>query len=169
MRPDRKTQRTLAVVCLALIGVGTAGCGPSEPNELEKLGMVTMSIKGQRFKLWIADEPDEQLKGLMFVTADQMKPLPSGTERGMLFVFNRDHTSSFWMKNTIIPLDIAYIAADGRVVKTYTMAPLDDRPNQYPPGEPYRFVVEVRGDRFGKLGLVAGDSLDMPDLRKRDP
>ena len=64
---------------------------------------------------------------MMFITEEQMAPLPDGTERGMLFVFDHSVRDSFWMKNTVIPLDVAYIATDGTVITTYTMAPLDGR------------------------------------------
>ena len=160
--PDGVIQRL--VFGSSMIIMCIIGCTPSKPNELDKLGTVDMTIKGQVFKLWVADESEEQAKGLMFVTTDQMKPLSGNVERGMLFSFGRDQTNSFWMKNTIIPLDIAYVASDGRVVKTYTMAPLDDRYNAYPPGGPYRFAIEVNGNRFVELGVAGGDLLEIPDL-----
>ncbi|MBI4716886.1 MAG: DUF192 domain-containing protein [Planctomycetes bacterium] len=141
--------------------VGT-GCAPTQPNPLDKLGTVRMEIKGQPFELWVADEAPEQLRGLMFITAEQMAPLPDGTERGMIFIFDHSVRDSFWMKNTIIPLDIAYVAADGSVVSNYTMIALDDRHNQYPPAAPYRFAIEVNAERFKALGLKPGDRLDLP-------
>ena len=138
-------------------------CTPTEPNELDKLGKINMTIKGQAFELWIADESDEQLKGLMFVTAQQMAPLPDGTQRGMIFIFDADSTNSFWMRNTIIPLDIAYVSSDRKVVKVHTMAPLDERPNQYPPGTAYRYAIEVNANKFVDLGLRPGDVLELPE------
>jgi len=154
----RRCLRAFGPSCL----VFAVSCTPTEPNELDKLGKINLAIKGRPFELWIADESDEQLKGLMFITAEQMAPLPDGTERGMIFVFNSDQTNSFWMRNTIIPLDIAYIAADRKVVRTYTMAPLDERINQYPPGAPYRYVIEVNANRLVELGLQSGDTIDIP-------
>lgn len=146
------------------------GCAPTEPNELDKLGTVTLTIKGKQVQLWIADSNDERLKGLMFVTAEQMAPLPDGTERGMIFIFPHDETGSFWMKNTIIPLDIAYISANGTVVTTHTMAALDDRPNQYPATSPYRYTIELNANRFADLGLKKGDKIEIPDtVLKRRP
>lgn len=138
-------------------------CSSSEPNELDKLGTVGMTVKSSRLRLWIADDSGEQLSGLMFVTAEQMADLPDGTRRGMIFVFRRDQQNSFWMKNTIIPLDIAYVKADGTVVSLYTMAALDTRTGQYPPREPYRFAIEVNAGTWTKLGLKPGDRLDIPE------
>lgn len=137
-------------------------CTPTEPNALDKLPTVTMSIKEKMFRLWVVDEYQEQARGLMFVTAEQMAPLPDGSERGMLFAFDYSVRDSFWMKNTIIPLDIAYIAGDGTIVSIYTMAALDDRHNQYPPASPYRYAIEVNAGRFTELGVKSGDKLVMP-------
>jgi hypothetical protein len=154
--------------CFGLVALAPVlGCGPSEPNELDKLGTVRMTIKGQAFELWIADEWDEQLKGLMHVTAQQMAPLADGTQRGMIFVFNGEQTNSFWMKDTIIPLDIAYIGTDRKVVKIHTMAPLDTRPNQYPPGKPYRYTIELNAGVCGDIGMAAGDEVDIPAKLRR--
>ncbi len=139
-----------------------AGCHRDEQNRLADRPTTDMSIKAQRFRLWLADNLDDQNAGLMHVTSDQMAPLPNGLERGMLFVFDRPVRGSFWMKNTIIPLDIAYIATDGIVVAMYTMIPLDTRSNAYPPGALYRFAIEVLANRLSGLGLKVGDRLDIP-------
>ena len=145
----------------------TAGCAPTEPNELDKLGTVSLTIKDHPFQLWVADETEEQARGLMFVTADQMMPLSDGTDRGMIFVFDRERTLSFWMRNTIIPLDIAYLDKNGVVVSIHTMAPLDDRPGQYSSARPAKYAIEVNADRFKSLNLKPGDRIELPaSLRK---
>lgn len=139
-----------------------SACSPTEPNELDKLGTVDMTIKNHAFKLWIADEFSEQQKGLMFVTAEQMAPLPDGSDRGMIFVFERDQRSSFWMRNTIIPLDIAYVDVNGVIVGMHTMAPFDERYNAYPPDSDYRYAIEVNANRWSQLGVAKGDRLTIP-------
>ena len=139
------------------------GCTPTEPNELDKMGMVRFSIKGQPFELWVADNAQERARGLMFVTAEQMAPLPDGTMRGMLFVFDYEQHLWFWMKNTIIPLDVAYLDSDGIVVATHTMAPLDDRTGQNPSGSPARYAIEVNAKVFSDLGVSVGDRIEIPD------
>jgi len=146
------------------------GCAPTEPNELDKLGTVNMSINDQLFQLWVANDTQERNKGLMFITAEQMAPLSDGTERGMIFVFDHSVRNSFWMKNTIIPLDIAYVDSEGVVVTVYTMAPLDDRVNQYPPDAPYRFALEFNGGRLSALNVRKGTTLKLPaSVLKRKP
>jgi len=72
--------------CLAMSLYG-ASCAPKRAEELDKLGTVHLSIKGQPFELWIADGVSEQTQGLMFVSAERMAPLPDGTQRGMIFAF----------------------------------------------------------------------------------
>lgn len=151
------------VVLLASASMVTAvNCSPSKPNELDKLGTVDVSIKDQPFKLWIADSHEETTRGLMFVPREQMADLPGGIRRGMIFVFERDAEWNFWMKNTIIPLDIAYVTTSGKVTATYTMAPLDERTGQYPSKEPARFAIEVNAGVWKKIGLSANDTIEIP-------
>ena len=88
--------------------------------------------------------------------------LPDGTERGMIFVFDHEDYHSFWMKNVIIPLDIAYIDSDGTIVSTYTMAPLDSRQGRYPSVQPVRYAIEVSANVWTRLGIEAGDQLVIP-------
>ncbi len=147
---------------LGLISSLLASCAPSEPNVLDELGTVDITIKGQLFRLWIADDSNEQQRGLMFITAEQMVPYNDGAERGMLFKFDREREMSFWMKNTIIPLDIVYLDANGVALSLYTMAPLDTSANRYPSLGPAQFAIEVNADVFSDLGLQPGDLIEIP-------
>jgi len=154
----------------AMILYGSSCAPAAGPDSLDKLGTVDMTIKNARFRLWIADDFSEQQNGLMFVSAERMAALPDGTRRGMLFVFDSEHPLSFWMHNTIIPLDIAYLDSSGKVVATHTMAALDDRPNQYPSGKPARFAIEVNAGTFADLGLKKDEVISLPDsILKRRP
>jgi len=159
MRRCRGLHRS-TTLCVAVLLLGA--CSPSEPNRLNEMKSVRMTIKGRPFQLWVADTFETQSRGLMFITAEQLAPLPDGTERGMLFVFDFSTRDSFWMKNTIVPLDIAYLSRDGTVIKTYTMAPLDDHSGKYPPGALYRYAIEVRGQLFNQLSLSPGEKLVLP-------
>ncbi len=149
----------LSVLAATMCAVG---CTPTEPNKLATLPKVRMTIKGAEFELWVADSFEEQNKGLMFVKPEELAPLADGTERGMLFVFSFSTRQSFWMKNTTIPLDIAYIDRDGKVVRIYTMSALDARHNQYPPGAPYKYAIETNAKVLHDLGLVKGDQIEIP-------
>lgn len=147
------------ILMTTLFGLGN--CAPSEPNELDKLGLGTVNIKGLTVQAWIADEPDERAKGLMFVTAQELAPLDDGRERGMLFVFQRDQRNGFWMRNTIIDLDIAFISSDATIVQTFTMAALDE--SSYVPRSAYRYALEVSAGVFARFGIGEGDHVELGD------
>ncbi|MDR5901954.1 DUF192 domain-containing protein [Halomonas icarae] len=89
-------------------------------------------------------------------------------EGGMLFLYTSEQPgrSGFWMYNTLIPLDIAFIDGAGRIVSTHTMLPCgSDAPADCPvtrPGMPYRAALEVRGGAFRALGIGVGDCVAWP-------
>ncbi len=139
---------------------GLGSCAPNEPNELDKLGLTDVHIEDLTVHAWIADDDDERLKGLMFVTAEEMTPLGDGRERGMLFIFQRDQYRGFWMRNTIIDLDIAYIDEDMKIVRVMTMKALDERAHR--PGVAYRYVLEVKAGTLQRYDIEAGDPVDIP-------
>ena len=113
----------------------------------------TQEIKINQWKLTveIADTPETQEKGLM--------GRESMTEdHGMLFVYDRDSRKSFWMKNTLIPLSIAYIAADGTIREIYDMEPLSTRivDSRYS----VRYALEVNQGAFQRHGIKEGDKVE---------
>jgi len=103
----------------------------------------------------IADDNAERQKGLM---ARPEGSLPE--DAGMLFVFGREQPLSFWMKDTLIPLSIAYIAADGRIVDIQDMAPLDE--TSHPSAEPAKYALEVNQGFFAECGVEMGDTVEIP-------
>ena len=137
------------------------GCSPREPNALDRMRTDIVLIDDHAFNVWIAESAEEVERGLMFVTKEEMAPLANGTERGMLFVFDFERTTGFWMRNTIIPLDIAFIGADGTIVTIHTMVPLDER--SYRPTEPYRYALEVNANVFSRFGIHTGDNIQLPE------
>lgn len=153
---------------LSFVAASNFACVPKEPNELDKLRRVRMEIQKQAFELWVAEDDHARPRGLMFITEKQMEPLKDGTERGMIFVFPHSQRTSFWMKNTIIPLDIIYLTSEGEIVSLYTMTPLDSRHGKYEPAKPYRYAIETRGGKLQALGLKPGDKITIPaDVLKR--
>ena len=150
--------RGLFVLVLAPILSSCASVprGSVQRNDLSKMKAVVVKITGKTiYTAYIADTPETQETGLMNVTEADL-PI----NRGMIFVFDHDRLLSFWMRNTIIPLDIAYIRSDGTIVKTYTMEPLNEM--GYPSIEPARFALEVRGGQFVQWGIKAGDHVELP-------
>ena len=102
----------------------------------------------------IAVTPAEQAAGLM-----HRKSLPDG--KGMLFVYTRDELRSFWMKDTLIPLSIAFIAYDGRILEIRDMQPRDLTPVRST--RHVRYALEVPRGWFGRAGIAAGDRLILPE------
>lgn len=160
-----RPNRLLTAVQLAL-AASLAGCAPEEPNVLESMALADIKIGEHTFRAWVADDPDLRERGLMQVTAEQMQPLPDGTERGMIFVFPTEQRYGFWMKDTIIPLDIAFIRTDGTIVNILTMAPLDTR--QYYPEGAYRYALEVRANTFSTLKVRSGAWVEIPESLLKD-
>ena len=113
----------------------------------------TQEIKINQWKLTveIADTPETQEKGLM--GRESM-----AVDKGMLFVYDRDSRKSIWMKNTLIPLSIAYIAADGTIREIYDMEPLSTRivDSRYS----VRYALEVNQGAFQRHGIKEGDKVE---------
>lgn len=78
----------------------------------------------------------------------------------MLFVFDRDRRLSFWMKNTTIPLSLAYLSADGTVREIFDLAPESLRPVES--SFAVRFALEVNRGAFARLGIKPGDKIQLP-------
>jgi uncharacterized membrane protein (UPF0127 family) len=85
-----------------------------------------------------------------------------GENRGMLFVYPEERELSFWMKNTLIPLSIAYIDSKRRVVDIQDMKPLDDEPPSYVSADPAQYALEVNRGFFKKRGVKVGDRVELP-------
>jgi uncharacterized membrane protein (UPF0127 family) len=103
----------------------------------------------------VADSPEEREVGLM-----DRESLPA--EAGMLFVFDEDHAGGFWMKNTLIPLSIAFADAEGTILGILDMEPCEADPcDIYDPGVPYRSALEVNQGAFESWGVQAGDRLSL--------
>ena len=78
-------------------------------------------------------------------------------DAGMVFVFSEDHRGPFWMKDTLIPLSIAFYAGDGRILKILDMEPCDADPCPlYDPEVAYRGALEVNQGAFAALGHLGG-------------
>jgi uncharacterized membrane protein (UPF0127 family) len=104
------------------------------------------------FTLEIADTEAQRERGLMFRTS--LAP-----DAGMLFDYHQEQQAAFWMQNTLIPLDMIFIAADGTVKTIHVNArPMD--PTSIPSEVPVRFVVEIAGGRSQEIGLKVGDRFE---------
>jgi uncharacterized protein len=104
----------------------------------------------------LAATPEHRRHGLM-----EVPELPAGT--GMLFTFDDDRTGGFWMKDTLVPLDIAFVDANGTIVAILAMDPCEEDPCEvYEPGVAYRAALEVPQGWFAAEGIEVGDELAFP-------
>ena len=105
----------------------------------------------QKFNIELALRPDEQAKGLMFRNS-----MPE--DHGMLFLFRTIEQRSFWMKNTLIPLDMIFIEADGRIQHIHHNAKPQDL-TFITSGKPSKAILELNGGTANKLGIQVGDTV----------
>ena len=128
----------------------------SGPSGLPTVTIDASGGKEVEVRVEIADSLSEQARGLMY-----RKSL--GEDRGMLFVYRREQPLSFWMKNTRIPLSIAYIDSKGRITDILDMKPLDDQPPHYTSSEPVQYALEVNQGFFDEHGVKVGDHAELPE------
>lgn len=109
-----------------------------------------------RFAVEVADDAAERAQGLMF-----RESLPRSA--GMLFIYEAPQRASFWMKNTLIPLDLIFADESGRVTRVHTDAiPHDTTPIDG--GDGVRFVLEINGGLAARLGIAPGAELRHPAI-----
>lgn len=137
-------------------GSGEASAKSAQPAVHPTSGLpvidLTVASKGTRhtFRVEVATTDAEQARGLMFRT--QM-----GADEGMLFPEETPRRPSFWMKNTVIPLDIIYIGTNSRVLNIVNALPYDLTPL---PAEGMAIgVLELNGGRAAELGIKPGDKV----------
>ena len=132
-----------------------AGETTSERSDLPAVIIDASGGKKVEVRVEIADNIYEQTRGLMYRTA-------LGEDRGMLFVFRDEEVRSFWMRDTLIPLSIAYIDPGGRITDILDMKPLDDKPPHYVSSEPVQYALEVNQGFFEERGVKVGDHAELP-------
>ena len=113
---------------------------------------VTSGTFRHTFRVEVAATSAEQAKGLMFRTE-------MGANEGMIFPMNPPRTASFWMRNTVIPLDLIFVGPDGRITNIAANAvPYDEAPLSST--GLVKGVLELSGGRAAELGIVAGDRVE---------
>ncbi len=138
-----------------MLVVSLISCNAAQSNAQSKLPVRTITLVGQDGKhipvqVEVADTDQSRSRGLMY-----RKAVPEGT--GMLFVFDRDQILTFWMKNTLVPLSIAYISSEGRIIDILDMEPESLKP--VVSSRSVRYALEVPQGYFTKIGIQVGDRL----------
>jgi uncharacterized protein len=140
---------------------GLAACQPSASNAVE-LGQspagleqvpltITSSGHEHRFTVEVASTAEQQAMGLMY--RNKLAP-----DRGMVFPFDPPREASFWMRNTLIPLDMIFVRADGTIANiAENTVPYSEEP-VYSDG-PVKAVLEIAGGRSAELGIKPGDKV----------
>jgi uncharacterized membrane protein (UPF0127 family) len=151
--PDLSTG-TVAPTTPAGIGLGTSDT-PGGRQVLRGFGEVQVTIIGEDGKpcevcLMAATTEAQRRRGLMRVLDESL-----GGYDGMLFEYPTSVQGAFWMRNTPLPLSIAFFDDTGRMVSRTDMAPCGDSKDcpTYPPGAPYRFAIEMPQGRFPLVGI----------------
>lgn len=124
-----------------------------------------VDIRGEfgqlRFKVDVADTTPLRTQGLMHVQS--MPQL-----HGMIFVFPKPQFASFWMKNTLIPLDLLFIGANGKIRKIHENA-VPHSLDGIKGGHRILAVLEINGGLSDKFGIKAGDVIRHPAFSEHDP
>lgn len=123
-------------------------------NNLKNLEGNNVCFENTCFTVELAITPEEKAQGLMFI-----EELDENS--GMLFIFDEEDYYPFWMKNTLIPLDLIWIDENYRVVHIYENAqPCDDTCKIIQPNEKAKYVLEINAGISDRINLNEGDVLE---------
>ena len=146
---------------LALLAFLIPGAGAAAPDCQDTAVTLRGDWGSARFTVEIADDPDERAQGLM-----HRPSMPSGA--GMLFVYEGPQSLTFWMRNTLIELDMLFIDPQGVVRHIHHRAqPLDE--TTIPGGDGLLAVLEINGGLAKRLGITEGSQIRHPAFAANDP
>jgi uncharacterized membrane protein (UPF0127 family) len=138
-----------------MLGATPAACSPNQSmsgTPLERSLTIKSGSRTHRFIVEVARSPQEQATGLM--NRESLAP-----DRGMIFPYDPPEMAAFWMKNTLIPLDMIFVRKDGTIARIEANTiPLSLE--SVPAGEPVAAVLEVAGGRSAELGIGPGDKVN---------
>ena len=169
MNHSHRSKLWFSAICLLLMfGAAIADSRKDEPTDSKELDQIfqrstlqiaTPDARLHRFNIWMADDEARRNRGLMFV-----KHLNTGD--GMLFVYPQPQMIAMWMKNTLIPLDMLFVAPDGKV--THVVA--NTEPHSLKTVESNGMVmgvVELAGGTAARLKIAPGAQVIHPAFAKK--
>lgn len=140
-------RKTLIAALLGSILIAISGCWEETPVTY------TLTINDKHIHVEIADIESARVRGLQY--RDSLAP-----DTGMLFVYNEDKIMSFWMKNTSIPLSIAFIGANGVIMEVFEMEPFSMK--NVNSSAPARYALETNSGWFDRNQIKTGDKIIFP-------
>ena len=143
---------SLTVLGAIVAGMSAVRVRPAPPTVSIRTDTGTVTVRVE-----VARTPEAWSRGLM-----GRQTLAENT--GMLFIFPDDTVRTFWMKDTVIPLDVIFVNASGAIVSIKTMAPCVNKPAcpTYESGVPARYALEVAAGFAARNGVRPGDALTLP-------
>jgi hypothetical protein len=148
---------TALATLLAALAAGAAAPATAQTGPQPKLPTTPLTIGIHVVQAELAVTPEQQATGMMFRT--QM-----GAHEGMLFVNDEPGVRCFWMRNTLLPLTIAFIADDGTIVNLADMAPKSEQ--SHCSAAPVRFALEMNQGWFAKRGIKPGARVSGKPFRR---
>lgn len=142
---------------LGLLLAVTLGMLPLAACSSDDRLVIKTATGDHAFTVEVVDTPDSRAQGLMFRQS-------LDANAGMLFDFKEVRETSFWMRNTFIPLDMIFVAPDGKVETVHVNARPHD-PTSISSGVPVQFVLEIPGGRSVEIGLKPGDRIEHPRMK----
>jgi len=166
----------LVIAAAALLGSCGSGVSSTQQSQQQTVATAEASMRAQGFSkvtlrirhadgtveehcVWLADIEAERERGLMEITDPSL-----GGGDAMVFAFAADTSASFWMKDTLLPLSMAWVDSAGGVVNTADMDPCPSDAKscpQFPPGRPYRLAIEMAQGRLQDWGIGPGANVSL--------
>ena len=140
----------------SLVATGVPASSFAQVNK--NLPVIDLTIKTSKLKAEVAADNNTRSIGLM-------NRFSLATDHGMIFVFAQSEPLAFWMRNTFVPLSIAYIDSKGVIVNIVDMKPQDE--STHPSAGPAMFALEMKQGWFKERGIVAGDKVNGLDKAGR--
>ena len=160
LNPKSKIQNPKFSLIALMLAVAACGASPKPPKAAETPHPSVTLPSGAVYTVEVARTPEEQAQGLMF-----RESLPE--KSGMIFLFSDKEAHQFWMKNTMIPLDMVWIDERGKVLFISADTPpcKADPCSSYGPNSPAAMVLEIAGGMAAKEKIVVGSILHFKDVK----
>lgn len=147
-------KRSATLLAFLICGACISGVAPAATDatqQAQSLRTIPLVVGGHKIAAEVAETDEQRMKGLMYRFS--LRP-----DQGMVFVFRQPQPLGFWMKNTFVPLSIAFIDSSGRILNIEDMAPQTE--SSHPSRGPALYALEMRKGWFRDHGVQPGDRVD---------